>query len=131
MKIPRNLQLEDGEVLLVVSGKQCAIFYRIHGNRIDCVENFKVDKPEYTDFEGEFKIREHGNIIRRFVHEFRQRLGRIKFGISKIYLLAPAQTKNKIKNALPAESRGKLEKVVNGNFSHFHPIKLLERVYSN
>jgi hypothetical protein len=144
MKIPKTFQkLEDGEVLLIVSGKQGAAFYHLHGESIDLVDNFKIDKPEYTDFEGEFKVRGRGitvssgsikesddqGLIRQFLKELKHRFSGLKFAVSKIYLLAPPQTKNKIKAALPAESRDKVEKVVSGNFSRFHPIQLLERVY--
>jgi hypothetical protein len=145
MKIPKNLQLEDGEALLIVSGKQGAAFYHIRGNHIELVDNFKISKPEYTDFEGEFKIRGRGitissgsikenddeGLIRSFIRELKQRLSHLRLGISKIYLFAPPQTKNKIQEALPRESKGKIEKVVSGNFSRFHPIQLLERVYSS
>jgi hypothetical protein len=145
MKIPKSLQLEDGEALLIVSGKQGASFYHIRGECIELVDSFKVSKPEYTDFEGEFKIRGRGltissgsiketddeSIIRNFLRELKKHLSRLKLHIQKIYLLAPPQTKNKIKDSLPVQDREKVEKVVSGNFSRFHPIDLLERVYSS
>jgi hypothetical protein len=145
MKIPKSLQLEDGEVLLIVSGKQGASFYHLHGECIELVDSFKVSKPEYTDFEGEFKVRGRGitissgsiketddeSIIRHFLRDLKQHLSRLKLSIKKIYLFAPSQTKNKIAKSLPQESKDKIEKVVSGNFSRFHPIDLLERVYSS
>jgi hypothetical protein len=145
MKIPKNLQFEDGEALLIVSGKQGAAFYHIRGECIELIDSFKVSKPEYTDFEGEFKVRGRGltissgsiketddeSLIRSFLRELKKHLGRLKLHIQKIYLFAPPQTKNKIKEAMRPENRNKVEKVVSGNFSRFHPIDLLERVYSS
>lgn len=132
MKIPKNLQLEDKEVLLIVSSKQGASFYHLHGEDIELVDSFKMPKPEYTDFEGELSIRGRGmtkSIISHFLRNFREHLSKLRLSITKIYLFAPAQTKNKIADTLPQESRNKLEKVVSGSFSRFHPLELLEKIY--
>jgi hypothetical protein len=144
MKIPRKLRRKDEDALLIVSGKQSAAFYHVYGSHIDFLDSFVVAKPEYTDFEGEFKVRGRGinvssgsiketddeSIIRHFLRELKLRMHKQSFHIAKIYLLAPAQTKNKIRQALPSDSRDKVKSIISGNFSRFHPLDLLKRLYA-
>jgi hypothetical protein len=144
MIIPKKFQVEKRDALLIVSGKREATFYRIHGENMEPIESFHIAKPEYTDFEGEFKTRGRGitissgavkeiddeSTIKYFLRELKRRFNNIRFNVSNIYLLAPPQTKNKIKEALPNNSRRKIKSMIDGNFSRFHPIQLLERVYA-
>ena len=48
-----------------------------------------------------------------------------------VYVFAPGQTKNKVKEALPAEFKKKIEGVIEGNYCSESPLLVLERISKN
>lgn len=142
MKIPNNLpQFNDEEVLIIVAGRQDAIFYKAGNGTLFRLDAFKIPTPHYSDHEGEFKKRGRGitlssggirelrdeDIIRDFLREFKQRIKKICES-SKIYIFAPNQTKNRITCVLPTKWQKKVWKVAEGNYYYCHPLYIIKRI---
>lgn len=143
MRIPQQLpQFKSEQTLIIVAGKQDAIFYKTENGFLEKIDIFKIPKPHYSDNEGYFIRRGRGvvmssgaprelddrDIIRDFIHELKTRFKKIIFTPTKIYLFAPGRTKNVIRGALPAYWKKKLVSVVDGNYFYRHPLYFLRKI---
>lgn len=141
MKISDNFtKLKEEKALVIVTGKQDAIFYGIEGGRIEKLDAFKIPTPRYSDNEGYTKVRGKGmtfssgwvrelkdeDVIKEFLLEFKERIKKIPNGWKKVYLFVPSQNKNDVREALPKSYAEKLEKEINGNYFYRSPQDLLE-----
>jgi hypothetical protein len=147
MKISRDLPQFDGEkTLIVVAGKQEARFFLAKDGVIEESQSFQFEKPKYSDREGFFMSRGKSGVYRSgAVYEFKkQRLvkelgSRLKEGfadiakynkIDKIYLLSPEHLENDVKKAIPPDYRKKIKFLLKGDYSHFHPFDILDKIAS-
>lgn len=145
MKISKNLPRFEGEnVLLVVTGRQEADFFRAGDGIIENIPGFKVEKPLHDDRKGRVMRRGHGQvfasgtvyedqkekILRDFRREFRKSLKTVldNFTPDRIYIYTPAYLVNEILALFPKRVSAAIKKVVKGNFYGKHPFELLERI---
>lgn len=143
MRIPNQLpQFKREKALILVTGKQDAIFYSAYNGELDRLDAFKIPRPKYSDNEGHYKVRGKGttlstgatrelrdeDIIKDFVHELKARIKKMNESFSKFYLFVPSQNKNVIKKALPKMWLEKLDAEVPGNFYYRSPLELLEKI---
>ena len=128
MQIPNTLPQWNGEtVLIVVAGRQDAVFYLISNGTIERLDAFEILNPHYSDHEDVVQEFNRQNIIREFLQEFRERTKRIP-SFSKLFIFAPALTKNEIASVLPTGWNSKVKGVVEGNFYYSHPLELVRKL---
>lgn len=133
----------EGEgALFIAAGKQDAAIYLARGDSMERVDAFKIPTPHYSDNEGSYGVpgrgsvtgsggtreRRDDDVIRDFIKEFKARIKKVGHPVESVYVLAPAQTKNRLAEALPAHLKGRLAKVIEGNHFATPPLGLLERV---
>jgi hypothetical protein len=143
MKITNNLPiLKKDEALVVVAGQQNAAMYEIRNGYMKRLDAFKIPRPRYSDNEGHFRIRAQGalvrsgstreyeneEVIKEFLKEFSRRVKNLTSKFSKIYILAPERTKNKIPTALETAERKKITLVLPGNYYYRKPLEILEKL---
>lgn len=142
MKIPNTMRRYEGKgALFIAAGKQDAAIYRARGEAIERLDAFKVPTPHYSDNEGSYGVRGKGSvtgsggtrerrdddIIREFVKEFKGRIKKIDRDVESVLVFAPAQTKNKLSEALPPDLRSKVALVVEGNHFSTPPLDLIRK----
>ncbi len=142
MKIPRNLpQFEADTTLIIVAGRQDAVFYKVARGIIDRLDVFKIPRPHYSDNEGDFRMSGKGvfissggvqepkneKIIKDFIHELKQRIKKIK-ECERIYIFAPSKTKNRIQSALPIVWQKRVVKIIAGNYYYHPPLSILKKI---
>src|SRR3989344_4949548 len=142
LHIPKKFsQFNDDPALLVVVGKQEAIFYKAINGEITRLDLFKIPRPKYSDREGYFKIRSHGkeirtgsdqefrddSIIMDFSKNLKKQLKMIirKMHFSEVYLFAPNYLKNVVMKVFRNIFSGKVAKYIEGNYFKFSPLDLL------
>lgn len=147
MKISRNLpQFEGEKALIIVSGKQEARFFLAKDGIIEELESFQFEKPKYSDREGFFISRGKSGVYRsgavyefkkqRLVKELGNRLENgfadiIKYNkVDSIYLLSPEYLENYVKKAVPPDYKKKIKFLLKGDYSHFHPFDILNKIAS-
>jgi len=146
MKISQNLPQFAGEhVLLVVTGRQEAEFYRAGDGEVEKVAAFKVETPKYSDREGHFKTRGRGmvlasgavyeaqkeKILQDFRREFKSSLKSVLANFSqpdRIYMYTPAYMATDVQGLFPRLVAGAIKKTIRGNFYGRHPFELLEKI---
>ena len=151
MKISNNLpQFENETVLIVVSGKQDAIFYLAKNGELFKVESFKVDRPKYDDVQGHFetsaKTGKHGQTMRagspfdpthmeeKAVTQYLQKLQEELEGvqqhhnITQLFIFAPSYVKHEVEKRMPYALQDKKQLMIEGNYYEEHPFELLERI---
>jgi hypothetical protein len=131
MQIPKNLpQFKNNAVLLLVTGRQDAVLYRACDGTIKRLDSFKIPNPHYSDHEGSAttgELVDTKSIIRDFFRELKRRIKKTP-EFSKLFIFAPAQTKNKIGSVLPLDWQNKIESIFPGNFYSSHPLDLLKKL---
>ncbi len=142
MKIPKNVeQFEDRTALIIVAGRQDAIFYHASKGTLNRLDAFKIPRPHYSDNESKFSMGGRGAVIssggvrepkdekvmKDFLRELKQRTKKIAEPES-IYLFAPSKIKNRITPVLPATWRKKVVLVCEGNYYYFHPLYVLKKI---
>lgn len=130
MRIPKNLKhlsSKKEDSLLLVTGKQDAVIYKAHDGKLEKVDSFKLETPEYSDNENNgLKQVQDRDLIRDFMHELVIRLKNLKAeNIPSIYLFTPSHVKNQILNSLPTELRRHVKAVVEGNYFKLAPAELM------
>jgi hypothetical protein len=126
VQIPRQLpQFKDRSALLIVAGRQDAIFYQVANGRLEALDDFKIQRPQLFAEESQRPAR--AEIIRDFLREFKRRL---KFlpDCTEVWLFAPSRTKNELLRALPAPRRLRLRRVIPGNYYPRSPLELLHKL---
>lgn len=143
MKIPKDFpQFKNRNALIVVTGMHEADFYIAKNGGLEKIGDFKLLFPCYSDKEGFFEHAGHGRIFEtgsvlevdkietrhRFLKETDKILDSIvmKKDIADIYIFTPDFLKKELKGLLPKEDRKKVRFVVSGNYTHFHPLQMLE-----
>lgn len=142
MKIPQKLsEFKNKKSLLLVSGKQEMVIYKIIDDEIIKESHFKIPNPSYSDNEGHFKVRSQGKVIRsgsvrevddreiivKFKNELIKNLKKIKKDFDQVLISFPAKTKNEILDVLPQPIKEKLVKTIIGNYCSFTPIDILSK----
>lgn len=145
MKISKMLpQFERESFLLIVTGKQEAVFYIAKDGVITKVTSFKIKTPKYSDREGFFATRGHGKtfvsgsvyestkekvrqiflkVLKKHVKEIRaQHL------IKKSALFCPGYLINDIMEVFPVSFRKSIVFSFRGNYYEEHPFQLLEKI---
>lgn len=145
MKITKKLPQFEGEnVLLVVTGRQEADFYRAGDGVIENMMGFKVEKPLYEDRKGHFKRRGHGKvlasgaayeeqkekILQDFRREFRKTIKTVfaSYIPDRIYVYTPSYLTNEVAALFSKRMAAKIKKTIRGNFYGRHPFEILEQV---
>jgi hypothetical protein len=122
MKIPRELpQFKDESALIVVTGKQEALFYKASRGEIKEIDTVKVPTPHFSDHEGSGHLKElmDRDIVLDLFREIKKRVKEMPLNFSRIYILAPTQIKRRIAAILPDSWRKKVRRVIPGNFYRF------------
>ena len=138
MKISSNLpQFESEKVLLVVTGRLEADFFRAGNGEVEKIAGFRVEKPQYSNREGHFKTRGRGatlaskeKILQDFRREFRKHVRSILAdGLpDRIYVCTPSYLKNEVVALLPKRAAARVKKLVSGNLYGRHPFEILEKI---
>jgi hypothetical protein len=146
MKISKDLpQFESERALLVVAGKQEAVFYLVSDGEMEKIREIETHKSHYSDKEGFFAATMNSGDMRsgavlepekwKTINEFNQKLlkelknltaERIKF--DSLYMFCPAYMHKIIEKEIPADIKKKLKKVIIGDFCHGNPFDLLSRI---
>jgi hypothetical protein len=142
MKIPRKLEQFDGsKALIVVSGKQEALFYSANKGTIEKLAEIGIPRPRYSDHEGEFKVRGRGltvssgspvefhdyEVIQEFIQECKKRMKEIG-EFDEVYIFASEKVKNKIGSCVPSSMKSKVKAVIEGNYFNHRPLELIEKI---
>ena len=136
------LLFETGHYLMIVAGKQDAVFYSIGDGFITRLRGFRIERPRYSDNEGRFDMRAGGKLLRTgsvrerhdeailtdFIHELKLHIHGMHGHYDGLYIFAPAQTKRRIPEALPDQLKRKIRCVVQGNYYHTNPRLLLTKL---
>jgi hypothetical protein len=147
MRIPKNLirlRKKKEDSLLLVTGKQDAVIYKVSKGILTKLDSFKLGSFHYSDSEGKAgaigkgtgrgkgirsmtqKEVQNRDIVRDFMHELIVHLKNLKAdNFPSIYLFTPSYVKNQILNALPAEFRRHIKAVVEGNYFNLAPAELM------
>lgn len=137
MNISKNLpQFEGEKVLLVVTGRQEADFFRARDGIIEKTAGFKVEKQNYPDQGGHFKARgavhevQKEKVLRDFRREFQKTLKMVlKGGMpDHIYVCAPSYLKNDVFTLFSRRDALLIKKVIIGNLYDKHPFEILEKI---
>lgn len=145
MKISKNLPQFEGEnILLVVTGRQEADFFRAGDGVIEKITGFKNEKPLYDERRGRMVRRGHGQVLasgatyeehkekimQEFRHEFRKTLKTIlaESVPDRIYIYVPAYLKNNVLALFPKPVALLIKKVTKGNFYDKHVFEMLEKL---
>ena len=145
MKISKSLpQFKDENVLLVVTGRQEADFFRAGDGVIETIAGFKIEKPLYDDRKGRVVRRGHGQILasgavyeeqkekimQDFRREFRKTLktALVDFIPDHIYVYAPPYLANEVVALFPKRVALTIKKIMKGNFYGRHPFEILEKI---
>lgn len=143
MKIPREFPKFQGKnALIVVTGLHEADFYIAKDGFLEKIGDFKLLFPRYSDKEGFFEHAGHGRIFEtgsvlekdkieirhRFLKEMDEILDQVvmKRDITDIYIFTPDFLKKELKELLPKEDRKKIRYIIKGNYTHLHPLQVLE-----
>lgn len=142
MKLPQKLsQFKDKSSLLLVSGKQEMVIYKVIDDEIIEEKHFKIPNPSYSDNEGHFKVRSQGKVIRsgnvrevddheiivKFKNELLKNLKKINKNFDQVLISVPAKIKNEILDVLPRPIKEKVIKTIIGNYCSFPPIEILSK----
>ena len=145
MKISKNLpQFNEEKVLLVVTGRQEADFFRAGDGEIKKIAGFKIEKPLHDDRKGRVTRRGHGQIfasgaayeeqkekiMQDFRREFRKTLKivLVDFMPDKLYVYAPPYLTNEVTALFSKRAALTIKKIVKGNFYGRHPFEILEKI---
>lgn len=143
MKIPRELpRFEHERVLLIVTGATEALFFLAWNGAINPVARFNVEKPIFTDRKvlvrrgrgrtiasgaGTLPLKERmkADFLRQFELACKPFASR---RLDHVYLFTPAYFVTEVQDRLPVPLDQKLSRIIRGDFSHEHPLVLLERL---
>jgi hypothetical protein len=145
MKISENLpQFKKRKALLVVTGKQEAVFYFVSNGQALELKKFRFSKPQYSDKEGYFERSGRGRIFgsgsvlesnkkkltKDFIKELNNNLDQVSNSqeIEEIYLFAPGYIIGMIRESFPTATRKKLKQSYRGNYCGTHVSKILEKI---
>lgn len=143
MKISNKFpKIAERNALLVVTGKQDAVFYRLRSGELEKVDAFKIPTPRYSDNEGFTKAGGRGVemgsgwpreldddvVVVPFLSELEKRLRGMNDDFKELYLLTPEYMKNDIRETLPATHKKKLKVERYGNYFNSSPQELLEMI---
>lgn len=146
MRIPHQThQFAQEHALLLVAGKQDALLYDAHDGALILIDSLRIARPQYSDNEGHFKARSQGagairsgsvrevrdqEIISEFIRELKDHLSRVRAeAYSTVYVTAPSKSKNEVIKALPSALKSKLKTVVEGNYNHTNPLKIIDKIF--
>ncbi len=146
MRIPQSLpQFVKKYALLIVSGKQAAKVFFARNLDIVELEEFKVERPHYSDNEG---FSTHGRrhtsgsvsgsdrgikeseILTPFLKTLRADIKKIlqKYNIKEIYLFVPDYMARMVPRALPKHAQQLVRQEIHGNFVRLSPVQLLHKI---
>lgn len=135
--------LQNANALLLVTGTQHAIIYRVRSGNIMEKDTIEIKTPTYSDNEGRFEERGPRELLQgsgsvyesnktyvrqKFLANIIDDIEKIKNTYDKIYLFAPQRISNEIKEALPKPISEKIAYSLDGNFTKSHPTELLEKI---
>ena len=144
MKIPQKLeQFNEEKALLVVCGAKEASFLLLHKGEIIVQDNFRIVKEEFRkEKEGLFRKGGRGRIFeigaifepkkRKIEQEFFEKLKTYsekiinREKIDSIYIFAPGYILKSLRLKIPSLVKEKVKMFKRGNFTGYHPIKLVE-----
>lgn len=109
--------------LLLVAGKYTAELYSIRDSNVVHIGNIRTESDTYSDHEGFFELRDDFR-IKSFLHLLEERLKTLPY-LQHVYLFAPPESLQKIKDTLPLNLRLKVAGEIKGNFTKRHPVELL------
>lgn len=145
MKISKDLpQFKDEKVLLVVTGREEADFFRAGDGEVEKIIGFKVEKPLHDDRKGRITRRGHGQILasgaayedpkekilQDFRREFRKTLKvvLVNYIPDQIYVYTPPYLANDVAALFPKRVGVLIKKIIRGNFYGRHPFEILEKI---
>lgn len=143
MKISnRYPKVKEEKALIIVSGKQDAVFYGLADGEMLRIDAFKVPRARHSDNEGHFKRQRRGvtlssggireerdkDVLSVFTRELKERVKKLPQDYPKLFLLVPSQHKNEVKKALPKSFQEKVSVEILGNYYYRSPDYLVARL---
>ncbi|MEK7561087.1 MAG: hypothetical protein AAB539_03990 [Patescibacteria group bacterium] len=145
MQIQKELpQFNEAAALLLVTGTQEGVIYRASQGTIEEVARVKEETPHYSDREGFFASRGHGQtfatgavreldkgvVRKKFARAFVGKIRETAAGmpVAEVYIFSPRYTLPAIKSELPAEFQKILQGAFAGHYIDKHPFDLLRMI---
>jgi len=130
--------------VLIVSGRQAAKIYELRQGRIVADPAITIENPKYSDHEG-FNMRrgkgtvygtasahesKDDGVVTDFLHQLEKEAKTLQQSrdFDAVYLFAPSECFQTVKNALPQNWVKKIQFEYRGNFTKFAPDRLLEKI---
>ena len=141
MKIPAKFpQFEGEDVLIVVTGAQDADIYLASNGVFEKIKSIRIPRRKYTDEEG-FSVQKSGvsgsareypkeAVRQEFLNQLENELKTIskKEKITSVCLFSPDYFLKTVKSSFPYPLRDKISITVVGNFIHYQPFEILEKI---
>ena len=143
MKISDQFErFRNEKAIFIVTSRHDATIYETKNGDLQEIDSFSVHKSEFTDKAGHYKTRVNGDTLRSgsvsdvndeslyraLTGKLRESLRRIlSTNLQGVFVFTPSTMKSRVISALPENLRIKA-RVVDGNFSHMHPFRLLEKI---
>jgi hypothetical protein len=144
MKISEHLPHFKAPCLMIVAGKQEAVFFLAQDNKVEQINAVKLKKPHYTDREGRFQKSGNGKVLgsgsvyesqddettKQFIKQVAEASVNMvaQYDIKKIFLFCPTYLSNQMEDGLPKELQNLIDYIFYGNYNHQHPFVLLSKV---
>ncbi|NBD73478.1 hypothetical protein GVX82_00340 [Patescibacteria group bacterium] len=147
MQIPQEYpQFTDEPTLLVITGAEAGQCYLALNGLLTEVLNYEEPTPSFSDTEGFFETRSHGQVLRagavreprdqedheRFARTFAQKVAAIEHEVppTAVFLAAPDYMVTLLKQELPDSVVALLTREERANLTHEHPLSVLGRFTS-
>lgn len=147
MKIPQQYpQFDEKKTLICVLGTQEARFILADKGTLSELDQFKIEKPAYSDREGFFMTRAFGRIFGSgSVHEPKKQQKFVEFGTElekkykklvistgpdQLILTYPDYVEQVVKDKLPHSFKGRIFMELKGNFYKEDPLEILKKIQS-
>lgn len=147
MQIPQQYpQFEEKKILICVMGTQEARFILAHKGILSELDQFKIEKPVYSDREGFFMTRAFGRIFGSgSVHEPKKQQKFVEFGTElekkykklvistgpdQLILTYPDYVEQVVKDKLPHSFKDKVRMELKGNFYKEDALEILKKIQS-
>lgn len=146
MKIPNQIhQFEGKRALIMVAGKQDALFYEAHDGVIEEIDSLKLPHSSFFNDGPFYKARSQGGMTRSgpvrevqdqkvvsdFIRELKKHMDKVRADIySDVYVMAPAKSKTALVQAMPDSLRKKVIRVFPGNFFNKNPLDIIQKIHT-
>jgi hypothetical protein len=142
MKIPKQIDHFGKErMLLIVASKQRAQLFDVGEGRVEEVDEFKVEKPKFSDHENQFKMKGRAIggsasyeyisqwIVAEFLKKLKASLKKIKNRkFNTVAICVPSTLHNIILRAFPVALQSKIVHILQGNFTKTPTLEIVGKI---